>query len=178
MIIPTGEHFDHLQILSEYERIAAKYDRLGYHQFSLVHSTRPVSEDEKVLDGVGALRGKYSFLDRKESHFNQFNQEFKSWYLEEVYQRVCEWAKTPIGRMRLMRCLPHTCYSTHRDTGVRFHIALSSNPHCYFVFDDRDIIRIPVDGQLYAAVTQRWHTFVNAGETERIHLVFDEISDL
>ena len=61
------------------------------------------------------------------------------------------------------------CYWAHTDRLDRVHIPLVTNYDNFFVIDDT-IHRLPV-GDVYLSKTTSYHTFVNASQEERIHLV-------
>ena len=70
---------------------------------------------------------------------------------------------------------PNTAYNWHKDRGkISYHIPLISNPGCHFVYDSESY-HMKVDGCIYKADTESLHTFVNAGQESRVHLIFEEL---
>lgn len=141
-------------------------------QIGLTH--RPWAEPKnKIYDCIGSLwdEQKQVFI-AEEADFSEFFSELKGTYFFEVYKEVCRWSRLGVGRVRLMRRRPFSCYSMHIDVDFRYHIALTSNEHSYVFFADGDSYKIPTDGHLYEFRAQRPHTAFNAGDTDRIHLVF------
>ena len=111
------------------------------------------------------------------STFNLINPHIKGSYIEDVIQDVTTLAANTynvgIGRVRLMRLKPKTCYTLHLDPEeFRFHIPLVTNDQSFFVIGDT-IHRMKYIGQLYILKTNDWHTAVNASYIDRDHLVFD-----
>lgn len=68
---------------------------------------------------------------------------------------------------------PNTAYSWHRDPDkVSYHIPLITNLGCYFIYNSESH-HMPSDGSIYKADTKSLHTFVNAGDRPRVHLMFE-----
>jgi hypothetical protein len=142
-------------------------------QIALTHSKERQSWD----DGVGSL---YDYGENrvigKTSDFTILNERLKGTYIETVIQEVEEQAakdSVSLGRIRILKLLPKTCYSLHRDIEeFRYHIPLKSSPQCFFVSGDRVEYMTRLGG-LYRFRTREPHTAVNASFEDRIHLVFD-----
>lgn len=73
-------------------------------------------------------------------------------------------------RTRVLKVKPYSCYTYHKDRTKRFHIPLITNDRCFLILND-EVIRMPADGDFYIVDTTQWHTFVNASEDDRIHIV-------
>ena len=63
-----------------------------------------------------------------------------------------------------------TCLSSHIDDSYRIHIPLITNTNCFMVIND--IIYKMNENATYITDTTLEHTAVNAGITDRLHLVF------
>ena len=74
------------------------------------------------------------------------------------------------------RCvLPHTCYSWHKDgTDACLHIPIITNDGSRFVYEDK-AIHMPADGSVYLVNNLRYHSFMNGGGTQRVHLTFEKL---
>jgi hypothetical protein len=71
--------------------------------------------------------------------------------------------------------MPNTCYNWHTDQGqLCLHIPLITNPGCWFVYERRSF-HMPADGSVYLVNNSKPHTFVNAGENQRLHLTFENL---
>jgi hypothetical protein len=166
----TGKIFDAARALDEATFLLERYGS-GTSQLCLTH--RPGATD-KLFDGIGSL---YDFdtnrVLAREQDFTVFNSELTHTYLYEIYRSFSN-----LGRFRIMRIKPVTCYTVHRDNNPRLHLALKTNSKAYFIFpDDNAILQIPVDGHVYWADTTRHHTYINGHRSEdRIHLVMDDLS--
>lgn len=131
-------------------------------------------------DAVGSL---YS-VDRKEVLGKE--KDFTEWNLNdsEIKHAVEILSKNlnlSIGRVRLMKLLPKTGLSVHRDSEFRFHLAIRTNPHAYIcnningTTNSINVIaqcyHLPSDSYWYKVDTRQIHWVYNGGKTERIHLV-------
>ena len=89
-----------------------------------------------------------------------------------------------VVRSRIMIIDKHRTYSSvHADRTKRSHFVLNTNPYAFFLFPRNpiekseiihipsEVIHIPADGYVYKVDTRLPHTFVNAGEESRTHLV-------
>lgn len=133
---------------------------------------------QDLFDGIGSLYDSHNkkFIAHT-SLFNQLNTPFKGTEIETIYESVKEIAQSSygvkIGRVRLMRLRPKSCYSYHIDPEeFRFHIPLKTNKNCFFVINDV-IARMTEETSLYILKTNEVHTAVNASFNNRDHLVFD-----
>jgi Aspartyl/Asparaginyl beta-hydroxylase len=169
--------FSRPKLLGALEEIQKRYPfHSTYHCISLVHSLKAGNSKQKAYDGSEPLfdRKERRFL-RDPLEFSIFNREFNDLYFREVYERVCEWSPLRIGRVRLFLRAPKSCMHMHTDDSPRYHIALTTNDDCSFFFKEGGAYHIPANGHLYTCDTTKLHTFFNAGETPRVHIVFDTI---
>lgn len=68
---------------------------------------------------------------------------------------------------------PNTCYNWHIDTmKTCLHIPLITNFGCKFVYSDK-VFTMLADGTVYIVNNSIYHTFINAGNTDRVHLTMD-----
>lgn len=92
-----------------------------------------------------------------------------------VFESILRAVPSGYGRARIMRLRPRTCYSVHKDTSWRFHVALETNGKCLFIIDDHKPFYIPDDGHVYRVNTLNWHTALNGSEVDRYHLVIVDL---
>lgn len=173
-VTPLAITFDCQAILDSLPNFILSSEEFDKHlQFSITHSTKSNS----WFDGVGSL---YDFdiqkYVEKTSSFTIMNEFFNGTYIEEVISEVVKQATSDgvcIGRIRIMKLKPKTCYTLHSDPEeFRYHIPLIANRKCFFVVGEK-IHRMEILGMLYKFNTQEEHTAVNASKRDRIHLVFD-----
>ena len=138
--------------------------------------------DEKELDEWfgGNVRGKYwtkpdsSFeeMEREpyidESRYTLFNEKLNDTYFRYVYEKINEFFE--IGRCRVIKMPQRTTLSWHRDPEKRLHIAIKTN-HGARMFIEHTGYHIPADGNIYVTDNTKYHTAINGGEEDRIHLV-------
>lgn len=172
-IARTEVSFDLPSALESLQEILAKYPfTFDRRQISLVHRTET---DQSILDGVGSL---YDFENRKwnarENDFRFFNEEFKDTYFHEIFTRMQEYTGGKIRRFRLMNIPPKTCYSMHQDPTVRYHLVLRTNEQAFFVFQKLGAFFLPADQHIYWVNTRHFHTAMNGGQEDRVHLVMSE----
>ncbi len=103
-----------------------------------------------------------------EIDFSEFNPKFKGTYFEHVHQELAK--RFPIGRTRILSKGLYNCNSWHRDPEPRLHIPLITNPGSLFVVNHH-VTHLPADGSVYFTDTRGYHTALNGGETQRIHIV-------
>lgn len=160
--------FDLELIKQDVKWIQEKYD---LPQIGLTHTERAIAN--KITESTGS---NYDFDTKtyrfRETDFTEFNDEFKSTYLFEVYNTIPN-----IGRFRIMKMPGPSAYTIHRDQTKRYHVAVNTNPECLFLFTDlKEQHHIPSDGYAYSLDTRSRHTFVNGSKNIRTHLVLDDIS--
>lgn len=103
-----------------------------------------------------------------ESQFSEFVEEFKGTYLEHVHIELSK--RYPIGRMRVLLKEVYNCNSWHRDPEPRLHIPIYTNPGSLFIVNHH-CTHLPADGSVYFTDTRGYHTALNGGEDNRIHIV-------
>tara|TARA_B100000749_G_scaffold280455_1_gene276687 strand:- start:124147 stop:124710 length:564 start_codon:yes stop_codon:yes gene_type:complete len=106
-----------------------------------------------------------------EEEFSEFAEELKSTVFYKIYDDIREFSPMPLGRARLLEIEPRQCLHLHRDTNMRYHIALKTNPESFLIFPPAECIHLPVDGRVYLANTTASHTAMNAGHSPRLHYV-------
>lgn len=144
------------------------------NQISLQYSTK--DKDNPWYSGTGKsweeVDGKWRMVLEDEEVEN-LNPALKGTYIEHVLESL---PFTPI-RTRLMRMSPRSCYSIHRDTSARWHMALKTTKHARFVFtEDQAVYHIPADGHPYFVDTTKEHTALNGDTDYRIHMVMLDLS--
>lgn len=106
-------------------------------------------------------------------------EDFKDWITgTEVLQDIVKQYKMrDVGRVRMLTMKPKTTYSLHHDPDLwRVHIPLITNPDA-FMFVDGKMWHLPV-GNAYLVKVEHHHLAVNAGNENRIHIVFDYCGNL
>ena len=167
LIERTNLKYDLEQLLWEYESLRDKIDwhpdADGSLQTALQHRG-----DGSFHDACGSLK------DRPDVSEKDFSQLLPL-YDGTIFQKIIE--DCGAVRSRFMRKNMHTTYSVHKDKAKRYHIALDTHKHAYFIFPrqghihiDKELFHIPADGYVYEVNTTAPHTVANCGP-DRTHLV-------
>lgn len=136
------------------------------NQLCLMHSASCVN---KWHDGTGSLHQKSLFPKPNEFDFTIINSALLSLYLGETLKKIQ--SEKIVFRARLMLMHPRSCYSWHRDSADRLHLAITTNEHCRIAFD-KGTYHIPADGYFYHTRTTQFHSAFNGSMKEsRLHLV-------
>ncbi len=166
----TDYRVDLNRLISEWKSIVPPDNRYG--QVSVQYS---LYCENKYIDSCGKFRsnGKDAIQDRfpeidNESHYNLINDLYENTLFDKI---LCDWEGV---RARLMTIKPKSSYTVHTDITSRYHLALDTNPHAYFIFPEGQpqLFHIPPDGHVYHINTTEPHSFVNCGTEPRTHLVF------
>jgi hypothetical protein len=168
-------------ILSELDNVLKQTNWFN-NQIGFRH--RPDS-DNIWNDGTGSL---YDHTKKKfigtESHYNTWSINENN-YIRTSVTNLSESLNFKIGRVRIMKLLPHHGLSVHRDNEVRYHLVLKTNPKSYICYNHSYINKseldpvaqcyhLPLNNYWYKVNTKITHWVYNGGETERIHLVVCE----
>ncbi|WP_232281898.1 hypothetical protein [Roseobacter sp. SK209-2-6] len=126
------------------------------------------------LSGRYWLRGDDRYVEEPREYlvpevdFSEFNPKFVGTYFEQVHAELCR--RFPIGRTRILSKGLYNCNSWHRDPEPRLHIPIVSNPGSLFIVNHH-VTHLPADGSVYFTDTRGYHTALNGGETQRVHIV-------
>lgn len=130
------------------------------------------------------LQGLHKDQDPKElvSHDENFNYIWDPKYNGKVTANNCIYplfdlpyinsmtAQLNLGYTKLMVLKPRRCYTYHTDRSPRIHIPIITNENNFFIIEDT-IYRLPADGTVYKVDTTKMHSFVNASNETRLHIV-------
>lgn len=139
-----------------------------------INLTIPSDESEADARGIfwtkpnasGGEEQREKYVD--ESIYTKFLDEAKYTYYNYVYQELC--SRYKIGRVRILKLRPRTSLSWHRDPEPRIHIPIITTPGSLVVVDSF-AVNMPADGSAYFMNTLSYHTAMNGGEEDRVHLV-------
>lgn len=145
--------------------IAVYVQTLNENQFYLSEDR----EGKKVVNFNSNKNIVYQlYRDVSEFSFVEICSYFKGTYLQEVVDKINK--LIPICRGRFILNEPKTCLSWHTDFTSRIHIPIYTSKECFMVVEDT-VLHLPV-GHVYHVNTKLYHTAVNAGLDNRVHLVF------
>ena len=146
----------------------------GFGAFSLTRRPGVEIETPNDLSGLFHTRvdDSYEEVQREESvdefAFTEFVPTFDDLYFKTVWQTLSQLA--PIGRTRVLSKGLYNCNSWHRDPEPRLHVPIITNPGSLFVVNHH-VTHLPADGSVYFTDTRGYHTALNGGESQRVHLV-------
>jgi hypothetical protein len=121
----------------------------------------------RLLRGTGKLQGSGLW----ERDFTEFEDRLRSGPLGAARDAIAALGFA-LGRIRLMRVRPRTCYSVHNDTSARIHIPLVTNEMALMIFpEQRHVVHFPADGGIWFTDTTLKHTAMNGGMATRVHFV-------
>jgi len=103
-----------------------------------------------------------------EAAYSELVPMFRGTYFEVVHRELN--SRFTIGRTRLLMKDIYNCNSWHRDPEPRLHIPIVANPGSLFVVNNH-CTHLPADGSVYFTDTRGYHTAMNGGEHQRLHLV-------
>ena len=158
--------FDKDAIIDEVLSIVDDYGEYG-NRLSLTHSNKTAGETLIVR-----MLEAFNHTPLHENIFDIFDEQYTGSHLHDMFNQVPN-----IGRFRIMIMNPMSCYNLHVDPTKRYHFVIETNKSNFFVFpEDNESCHIPCDGNMYLIDTTKPHTFVNCGDTRRIHLVLSEFN--
>jgi hypothetical protein len=139
-------------------------ERLNWNDGANQIMLQTYSEDaDDFTTGIGRIQ-EAKFTD--ETAYKYTQPSLKGSYIDKLLSSM------DVFRTRIMLVKPKTCYSIHSDPTVRLHLALETNPDCYFVFPEHNQVqKVLPDRTIYFVDTRELHTFMNCGRENRIHIV-------
>ncbi len=146
----------------------------GFGAFSLTRRPGVEVETPNDLSGLFFTRidDTYEEVRREdvvdEFKFTELVPAFKGTYFEHIHDELTK--RFPIGRMRVLSKGLYNCNSWHRDPEPRLHIPIVTNPGSLFLVNHH-ATHLPADGSVYFTDTRGYHTALNRGETNRVHIV-------
>ncbi|MEO0327902.1 MAG: hypothetical protein AAF217_04825 [Pseudomonadota bacterium] len=146
----------------------------GFGAFSLTRRPGVEKETANDLSGLFFTRVDETYEEvRREDVVDEFKftelvPAFKGTYFEHVHTELKN--RFPIGRMRVLSKGTYNCNSWHRDPEPRLHIPIVTNPGSLFLVNHH-ATHLPADGSVYYTDTRGYHTALNGGESNRVHIV-------
>ena len=170
-------HFDIEAIIEAYNLAVEKIGFSGnlVNCISLTHKNSGVSDQRGVF---WTMNEDYKEVQVErfvnEDAYKVFEPLLYETYLKNVYDVLSKHFK--LGRIRILKLGSRTSLSFHRDPEARIHIPIITNPGALMVVDN-EAFHMPADGTAYFVDTTKYHTALNGGNVERIHLVATILDD-
>lgn len=146
----------------------------GFAALALTRRPGQTEMSANDLSGRYWLReaGSYDEVPREdfvdEAAFSELDPFYQNTYFATVHAELTK--RFRIGRMRVLSKSVYNCNSWHRDPEPRIHIPIITNPGSLFIVNHH-VTHLPADGSVYFTDTRGYHTAINGGETERVHIV-------
>jgi hypothetical protein len=170
-------HFDIEATIEAYNLAVEKIGFSGnlVNCISLTHKNSGVSDQRGVF---WTMNEDYKEVQVErfvnEDAYKVFEPLLYETYLKNVYDVLSKHFK--LGRIRILKLGSRTSLSFHRDPEARIHIPIITNPGALMVVDN-EAFHMPADGTAYFVDTTKYHTALNGGNVERIHLVATILDD-
>ena len=103
-----------------------------------------------------------------EEAYKVFEPLLMNTYLKNVYDTLSKHYK--LGRVRILKLGARSCLSYHRDPQPRLHIPIITNPGALMIVD-KEAYHMKSDGSVYYMDTVQYHSAINGGSEDRVHLV-------
>ena len=166
-------HFDLDLVKGAYETAKSNIGFSG-NAVNCISLTRP-EDGNTVVNERGifwTMDGLYNEIEVErfvnEDAYKVFEPLLNKTYLKNIYDILSEHYK--IGRMRILKLDSRTSLSYHRDPEARLHIPIITNPGALMIVED-EAYHLKADGSVYYVDTTKYHTALNGGKHERIHIV-------
>ncbi|MAF06366.1 MAG: hypothetical protein CL389_00745 [Acidiferrobacteraceae bacterium] len=154
--------------------LGSEWKQHGFGILPLTHRAGQNSLSANDLSGRYWMRKDERYVEEAfedyvdESAYSEFDSRFAGTYFQEVHRELSQ--RFPIGRMRILSKDAYNCNSWHRDPEPRLHVPVMSNPGSLFIVNHH-VTHLPADGSVYFTDTRGYHTAVNGGLDQRVHLV-------
>jgi hypothetical protein len=136
-------------------------EKVGFYNKQIMCQGLSVNSDDWHT-GVGRID---ELEDSTEKNYIHLNSSLKGTNLEKLVKHYS------CFRTRIMQMSPRTCYSVHKDPTPRLHLPIITNSQNWMIWPEHNACHRMIIGDLYWANTTELHTFVNASDEWRIHLV-------
>ncbi len=178
-----GPGIQRLKLSFDIDRLRAALARIlgvtgwqgeGFKAIPLTRRPGATEVTANDLSGRYTLRVDESYVEVEredlvdESAYSEFVPAYSGTYLKQVHSELA--SHFPIGRMRILCKDVLTCNSWHRDPEPRLHIPIYTNPGSLFIVNHH-CTHLPADGSVYFTDTRSYHTALNGGEGQRVHIV-------
>lgn len=163
-----------LEELLKLTEFDGNYTEQGFGGISLTRKPGQTEFTENDESGRYWLRPDDRYIEEPredlvdEAMYSEFVAKYADTYFKHVHETLCKIAT--IGRMRVLSKGLYNCNSWHRDPEPRLHIPVISNPGSLFVVNNH-CTHLPADGSVYFTDTRGYHTALNGGLQQRVHIV-------
>jgi len=143
------------------EEVQDLIKRVGLSENQLICQGREQDGEDWHL-GTGSL---LELEHKEEDTYKYIFPSLKGTVLEKYIKKYNGY------RTRIMNVSPRNCYSIHRDPTPRIHIPIVTNKDAWMVWPHYNECHHMGLGHTYWADTTKFHSFMNAGAEDRIHII-------
>jgi hypothetical protein len=159
MLVYPLENIDDFDVLVK--EVTDLIDSIGPNSNQIICQQMSPNETSWT-NGIGRI----DQLDHQDEHLYTFiNKELAGSKLAELIK------KYKAFRTRIMILPPRQCYSIHADPTPRLHIPIITNKQSWMIWPHLNICEKMRLGKIYWTDTTKHHSFLNGGETVRVHIV-------
>ena len=159
MTLVPLENINNFNQLTEEVNNILKKVKIEHNQI-ICQTVDPDSNDWQT--GIGRIA---ELAYEEENLYTHVNRELSGTVLSELIKKYNGF------RTRIMIMPPRHCYSIHADPTPRIHIPISTNNQAWMIWPYLSECKTMNPGLVYWVDTTKHHTFINGGETNRIHIV-------
>ena len=154
--------FDISSLLEEYHRLENNLGWLENNFLGKQCSLQSREGEEPFISGTGSLP-----LGSDIKQFHILHELFNDTVFKDL---ITEYK---MYRTRFMWVNPRSCYRPHKDDSPRIHFPLVTNNLARFYFPELTTNHMThlEAGKVYWVDTTRIHSFINFGDSRRLHLV-------
>ena len=159
MLVYPLENIDDFDVLVK--EVTDLIDSIGPNSNQIICQQMSPNETSWT-NGIGRI----DQLDHQDEHLYTFiNKELAGSKLADLIK------KYKAFRTRIMILPPRQCYSIHADPTPRLHIPIITNKQSWMIWPHLNICENMRLGKIYWTDTTKHHSFLNGGETARVHIV-------
>lgn len=162
------------QVKQDLSEILKSAQWLPENQIGLTYR---VGATDPWKDSVGSLYDRENLIELdSETAFTEFNQTVPN-YTTAVLDQLAKQENFKLGRVRYMQLESKKGLTVHKDTSIRYHLVIETNPYSYIAHTVKTnsvkamCYHLPADGYFYQVDTRQAHFVYNGGTESRIHLV-------
>ena len=175
----TIEDLESIIDWNEYDQICINTlpGKTDDHQFGIGSLTHDWNNSKKVWSEESnsyKIEVPLYATPMQDSDFTEVCDIFKGTIFDDMMTILQE--RYMLGRVRIMKSLPKSCLSWHRDLSVRLHYPLKTQTGCKMVIEDT-VFSIPAN-EWWLTDTLKWHTAFNASKEPRVHIVTCILGDI
>jgi hypothetical protein len=164
--------FDQAKIIEAYEQAV---ERVGFTEglVNCINVTKHIDGGDNDPRGIfwthdqnyDEIQVEKNIDERK---YTLFENKLKDTYFHTIYQELS--LHFNLGRVRILKLGSRKSLSFHRDPEPRIHVPIITNPGALMIIENF-AGHLKANGNAYFVDTRKYHTALNGGNHDRIHMV-------